>query len=80
MTVVTPPIVGHARELVRQGDVGARDSRGLAGVRRRGMTPTSSALPPVVEELFGCLAGLGPAAVNENEVADKNTASRDPSR
>jgi hypothetical protein len=80
MTVVTPPIVGHARKLVRPGDVSALDLRGLTGVRRRGITPSSSAPPPVVEELFGCLAGLGPAAVNKIDVADKNTASRYPSR
>lgn len=54
-------------------DVSAVDLRWLAGVRRLGITAGASAPPHLVNELVGCLAGLGPVTVDELDVTDENT-------
>jgi 4-hydroxy-3-methylbut-2-en-1-yl diphosphate reductase len=53
-------------------DVSAVDSRWLAGVRRVGITAAASAPPHLVDELVGCLSGLGPITVSEIDVADED--------
>jgi 4-hydroxy-3-methylbut-2-enyl diphosphate reductase len=54
-------------------DVSAVDLRWLAGVGRLGITAGASAPPHLVDELVGCLAGLGPITVNEIDVTKETT-------
>ncbi|MBO0879603.1 MAG: 4-hydroxy-3-methylbut-2-enyl diphosphate reductase [Mycobacterium sp.] len=54
-------------------DVSAVDLRWLAGVRRLGITAGASAPPHLVDELVGCLAGLGPITVSETDVTKETT-------
>jgi 4-hydroxy-3-methylbut-2-enyl diphosphate reductase len=53
-------------------DVSAVDLRWLAGVRRVGITAGASAPPHLVDELVGCLSGLGPMTVEEVKVVEEN--------
>jgi 4-hydroxy-3-methylbut-2-en-1-yl diphosphate reductase len=53
-------------------DVGAVDLRWLAAVRRVGITAGASAPQHLVDELIGCLSGLGPLTVEEVSVVDED--------
>jgi 4-hydroxy-3-methylbut-2-en-1-yl diphosphate reductase len=53
-------------------DVGAVDVRWLAGVRRVGITAGASAPQLLVDELIGCLSGLGPLTVDEVSVVGED--------
>jgi 4-hydroxy-3-methylbut-2-en-1-yl diphosphate reductase len=54
-------------------DINAVDLRWLTGVRRLGITAGASAPPHLVDQLVGCLAGLGPITVSEIDVTNEDT-------
>jgi 4-hydroxy-3-methylbut-2-enyl diphosphate reductase len=49
------------------------DLRSLAGVRRLVFTAGASAPPHLVDQLVGCLAGLGPITVNQIDITNEKT-------
>ncbi|MBA3907533.1 MAG: 4-hydroxy-3-methylbut-2-enyl diphosphate reductase, partial [Pseudonocardiales bacterium] len=53
-------------------DVDEVDLRWLAGVHRVGITAGASAPPHLVEELVGCLGGLGPVDTRESRLIDED--------